>query len=129
VARAGAGTRLFRFLMVGVGAAGLLFLLNFLLVSAGLPPFAASMLAYAVAFAVAYSAQRGWTFDGQHEHAHTLPRYFLLQAGCAVFSGLVSHVSATRFGMSPLAMSALTTIMTSAASFVLSSLWVFPERG
>jgi hypothetical protein len=52
-----------------------------------------------------------------------------LQIGCAAFSGLVSHLAVTRFGMSPLAMAATTTIAASAASYVLSSNWVFPARG
>lgn len=116
-------------MVVGSSAAGLLFLLSFALVSAGLPPFAASLIAYAIAFGAAYLAQRGWTFGGRHGHDHALPRYFALQAGCAIFSGLVSHVSVTRFGMSPVAMSAVTTIAASAVSFFVSSLWVFPERG
>ena len=121
-------TRLFRFLTVGVGAALLLFVLSWLLVSLGLSPFVGSLIAYAIAFAVAYSAQRGWTFGGQHDHARAMPRYFALQVGCALFSGLVSHVAVARFGMSPLAMSALTTVVASTVSYILSSLWVFPVR-
>ncbi|RUW65120.1 MULTISPECIES: GtrA family protein [unclassified Mesorhizobium] len=122
-------SRLFRFLVVGVGAALLLFVLSWLLVSLGLSPFVGSAAAYAIAFVVAYSAQRGWTFGGEHDHATALPRYLALQLGCAVFSGLVSHVAVARFGLSPLAMSALTTVATSALSYVASSLWVFPARG
>ena len=121
-------TRLFRFLTVGVGAALLLFVLSWLLVSLGLSPFVGSLIAYAIAFAVAYSAQRGWTFGGQHDHARAIPRYLALQVGCALFSGLVSHVAVARFGMSPLAMSALTTVAASTVSYILSSLWVFPVR-
>lgn len=123
-----AGTRLFRFVVVGVGAALLFFVLAFLLVSAGLPPFPGSALAWAAAFVVAYTAQRGWTFGGRHDHGHAFPRYFAVQLGCAAFSGIVAHVAVHRFGMSPLAMSAVTTVLASAASFVLSSLWVFPDR-
>ncbi|RVD16248.1 GtrA family protein [Mesorhizobium sp. M4B.F.Ca.ET.017.02.2.1] len=122
-------SRLFRFLVVGVGAALLLFVLSWLLVSLGLSPFVGSAAAYAIAFVVAYSAQRGWTFGGEHDHATALPRYLALQLGCAVFSGLVSHVAVARFGLSPPAMSALTTVATSALSYVASSLWVFPARG
>jgi putative flippase GtrA len=122
-------TRMFRFLTVGVGAALLLFVLSWLLVSLGLSPFIGSVIAYAITVLVAYSAQRGWTFGGKHDHARAMPRYFALQVGCAGFSGLVSHVAVTRFGMSPLSMSALMTIAASAVSFVLSSLWVFPARG
>ncbi|TIX09409.1 MAG: GtrA family protein, partial [Mesorhizobium sp.] len=93
-----------------------------------LSPFVGSAAAYAIAFVVAYSAQRGWTFGGEHDHATALPRYLALQLGCAFFSGLVSHVAVAHFGLSPLAMSALTTVATSALSYVASSLWVFPAR-
>ena len=120
-------SRLTRFVTVGVGAALLLFVLSWLLVTLGLPPFAGSALAYGVAFVVAYCAQRGWTFRARHSHARALPRYLAVQLGCAVLSGLVSHVAVTRFGISTLAMSAVTTGVASAASFVLSSLWVFPS--
>jgi putative flippase GtrA len=127
-ATAFSGSRLLRFLTVGVGAAGLFFLLTFLLVSAGLPPFIGSMLAYAISFVVAYLAQRGWTFGGRHDHSHSLPRYFALQLTCATVTGGVSHVAVNEFGMSPLAMSALATVLASAVSYVVSSLWVFPDR-
>ena len=120
--------RLFRFIVVGVGAAALMFILTYALVSAGLPPFLGSTLAYAVAFVVAYTAQRGWTFGGRHDHSRAFPRYLALQLCCAVFSGLVCHIAVTRLGMSSLAASAITTILAGAASYLLSSLWVFPER-
>jgi len=120
--------RLFRFLTVGVGATLLFFVLSWLLVSFGVSPFIGSAVAYAIAFVVAYSAQHGWTFGGQHDHASVMPRYLSLQLGCALFSGLVSHVAVTRFGMSALAMSALTAVAASVVSYVLSSLWVFPAR-
>src|SRR4051794_34510852 len=119
--------RLFRFIVVGVGAAALLFVLTYALASAGLPPFLGSTLAYAMAFVVAYSAQRAWTFGGRHDRSHAFSRYPALQLGCALFSGVVSHIAVKGFDMSPLAMSALTTILSGAASYVLSSLWVFPD--
>jgi putative flippase GtrA len=116
-----------RFVIVGVGAAVLLFCLSWLFVSSGMPPFAGSVLAYAIAFVAAYSAQRNWTFGGDHGHGHALPRYFVLQAGCALASGLVAHVAVASFGASPFVMSALTVIGASAVSYVGSMLWVFPE--
>jgi putative flippase GtrA len=121
-------SRLFRFATVGVGAALLFFLLSYALVSLGVPPFAASVAAYAAAFVVAYLAQRGWTFGGTHGHGRALPRYLALQLCCAGFSGLVAHVAVTRFGMSPLAMSASTALAAGGASYVVSSLWVFPAE-
>lgn len=122
------GPRLFRFATVGAGAAALLFGLSWLFVSFGLPPFAGSVFAYLIAFVVAYCAQRAWTFEGRHSHNQVLPRYLVLQLGCALFSGVVAHVAVTRFDMPPFAMSALATLAASAASYVLSSLWVFTNR-
>lgn len=120
--------RLVRFVIVGVSAAGVLFGLSWLLVTLGLSPFLGSVIAYAVAMAVSYTAQRSWTFGGAHAHGRALPRYLTLQIGCAAFSGLVSHVAVSRFGMAPLAMSAVMTLLVSAVSYVLSSSWVFPVQ-
>jgi putative flippase GtrA len=120
--------RFVRFVTVGVGAAALLLVLSYVLASIGLPPFAAGLIAYAMAFVVAYSAQRGWTFGAAHGHGHALPRYFVLQAGCALLSGVLAHIAVDRFQMSPLAMSVLITAVASAVSYVVSSLWVFPDK-
>lgn len=119
--------RLFRFVTVGVGAATLFFVISWLLVSWGISPFKGSIVAYAAAFVVGYSAQRAWTFEGRHDHAQALPRYFVLQVSCAVFSGVVAHLATHGLGMSPLTMSALTTVAASAASYLASSLWVFRD--
>jgi len=128
VARPDAGTRVLRFFVVGVGAVLLMFALSYLLVSAGLAPFSGSVIAYALVFLVAYSAQRSWTFGGEHAHSSALPRYFVLQAGCAAVSGTVAHVAVTGFGLSPAAMSMLTAFAAGAASYVVSSVWVFPQQ-
>jgi putative flippase GtrA len=117
-----------RFLTVGAGAAALFFVLTYALVSLGMPAFAGTVVAYAAAFITAYAAQRNWTFGGGHAHGRALPRYFLLQAGCALGSGALAHVAAERFQMSPLAMSALTTAAASVVSYLLSSLWVFADH-
>lgn len=121
--------RLVRFLIVGVGAAILLLALSYLFVRLGMAPFVGATLAYAISFAVAYTAQRNWTFESQEAHSRTLPRYFVLQAGCAIISGVTAHTAVSGFGTSPFIMSVTTTIVASAASFVLSSIWVFaPSR-
>ncbi len=117
--------RLVRFLVVGVGAAALLFVLSYLFVKLGMAPFTGSTLAYLIAFIVAYTAQRNWTFQSKGSHTTTLPRYFVLQAGCAIVSGVTAHTAVSVFGASPFAMSGITTIVASVVSFVLSSVWVF----
>jgi putative flippase GtrA len=121
------GATTLRFVIVGVGAAVLLFFLSWLFVAGGMSPFAGSALAYAFSFVAAYSAQRNWTFGGNHGHGHALPRYFMLQAGCAFSSGLIAQAAVAGFGASPLIMSGLTVIGASAASYIGSVLWVFPQ--
>ncbi len=121
--------RLSRFLVVGVGAAVLLFGLTWLFARAGMPPFWGSAVAYAIAFAIAYTAQRNWTFGGGHAHGRALPRYFAVQAGCALTAGVVSHIAIEGFGLPPAAMAAVVTVAASAVSYLLSTFWVFPEGG
>lgn len=127
LARKFVSVRLIRFAVVGVGAALLFFVLSWALVYAGLPPFVGSVIAYVLAFVVAYSAQRGWTFEGRHDHAHALPRYLVTQLACATFAGLSAHIAVSIFSASPLVMSAITTVAASAVSYVLSSVWVFRD--
>jgi putative flippase GtrA len=128
VLRAAIRPRAVRFLAVGIGAALLFFALTYALVSLGMPPFAGTVVAYAAAFVTAYWAQRNWTFGGGHAHGRALPRYFVLQAGCALGSGVLAHVASEKFQMLPLTMSTLTTVAAGVVSYFLSSLWVFADR-
>ncbi len=125
VSRLADNRKIARFVVVGVGAAALLFALSYLFVRLGAPPFIASTVAYAIAFSVAYTAQRNWTFRSRASHQRTLPRYFAVQAGCALLAGAISHVAVHVLGASPLVMAIVTTLAASAISFVLSSIWAF----
>ncbi len=121
------GLRPVRFLAVGVGAAALMFLLSYLFVSAGMPPFLGTTIAYAIAFAAAYTAQRAWTFGARHGHGHAFPRYCTIQVACALLSGVLAHVLVAYLHLPPLAMSAVITIAASVTSYFLSSRWAFAE--
>lgn len=121
------GLRPVRFVTVGVGAAALLFVLSYLFVSAGMTPFAGTAVAYGIAFTAAYTAQRAWTFGSRHGHGHALPRYFIIQLGCALMSGVLAQLLVTYLQMPPLAMSAVTAAAASIASYFLSSRWAFAE--
>lgn len=114
-----------RFLIVGGGAAALMFALTYLFRQSGMPSFAGSIAAYAIVFAIAYSAQRSWTFGGTHSHRHALPRYLAVQLGCAVISGLVGHVCTAILAAPPFLMSVAVTVTAGAGSYLLSSHWVF----
>lgn len=121
------GATIARFVATGLAAAILLFALTWSFTAAGLPPFVGGTLAYAVCFAVAYLAQRGWAFDGRHEHRQALPRYFVAQAAAGLTSGAAAQV-ATSMGFGVEAAAAIATVAASAISFLLSLFWVFPAR-
>jgi putative flippase GtrA len=121
------GSKGVRFIIVGVGAALLLFALNWLFVAFDAPPFVSGIVAYAIAFVCAYSAHHGWTFGGAHAHSQSFPRYLAVQAFCALLSGLISHVSVAVFDASPAIMSAAATVIGSTTSYLLVRYWAFAD--
>lgn len=122
-----ADNRLARFAAVGVGAALLLFGLSWAFVALGIPSFVAGTAAYAIAFAVAYTLQRSWTFQTGGSHARTLPRYLALQVACALANGLAFHAMRDWLGQPDILAAGMATITTSAISYVGSSRWVFAD--
>jgi len=122
------GGKLPRFAISGLGAAVLFLLLSYAFMTAGMSPFWGTLLAYALAFLAGYTAQRNWTFGGRHPHAHSLPRYFILQGICAMGSGLFAKTATHLFGLPPLELSIVMTGVVGVISFVVSSLWVFPDE-
>ena len=122
-------SRLLRFLIVGVGANLLLFVLTCLLLRSGVPAFFAGALAYAAAFGAAYLAQREWTFGGMHGEGSPLPRYVAAQLACAAASSLVGQVCADVFAATPPATSLAVTATAGAMSYLISSRWVFAPAG
>ena len=120
-------TQMSRFLCVGVGVAVFFMFLTYALVSGGVPPFWASVSAYVICFVMAYILQRFWTFEAKHRHREALPKYFALQAGCAVLSGFVPQVAIDRFGATHLVAAGLAALTASFLSYVGSTLFVFPN--
>lgn len=120
--------RVGRFVIVGGALAGLFLILSYLLTASGLSPFLGCLVAYALAFAIGYLVQRCWTFESDQRHSRALPRYFILQAGCALLSGLVAQGSVDFLGLPLSVMSVLTAGFAGVVSFVVSSTWVFPDR-
>jgi putative flippase GtrA len=120
-------TQMLRFVCVGLGVAVFFMFLTYALVSGGAPPFWASVSAYVICFAVAYLLQRFWTFEAKHPHREALPKYFALQAACAVFSGLVPQVAIDHFGATHLVAAGLAALTAGVLSYVGSTLFVFPN--
>jgi putative flippase GtrA len=114
-----------RFLVTGTSAAGFFFVLSASLVGAGLPPFGGTLLAYAVTVGLTYTAQQAWTFRGRARHLEAFPRYLAVQVGCGLLSALLARTLVGLFGLPPLPMAAITTVASSAVSYLLSRYWVF----
>ncbi len=118
-----------KFIISGGSAAALFFVFCYLFAKAGAPPFAATIVAYGLAFAIGYGLQRGWTFNAQHRHGHAFPRYLALQIGCGLLSGVVSQIAVADLGWSPLPMSLMVTLIAGGVSCLGSRFWVFPHHG
>lgn len=116
--------RLVRFAVSGGVSAGVFFLVSLSLTAAGLRLSAAALAAYATAFCVGYGLQRNWTFGAASRHRIALPRYFALQAACALATALLSEWIASAGADRLLALLAVTGFA-GLASFVASSRWVF----
>jgi putative flippase GtrA len=93
----------------------------------GLAPFTSSVLAYVSALGLGYHVQRNWSFRARHSHSKAVPRYIVLQVGCAVFSGLGAQTATVYLHMPPLTMSILNTLLMAMISYVVSLYWVFPD--
>lgn len=121
--------RLGRFVTVGACANLALLALSLLFQHLGMAPFAAGIVAYALAFAGAYLAQHGWTFGGGRAHGAALPRYAAAQVVCAISAGLVGQVFGGLLAAPPLLVSLSITATAGLLSYVLSAYWVFaPAR-
>lgn len=116
-----------RFLLVGGGCAVLYFILAWAFqAQAELPPFFATIAANAISFCVAYLLQRTWTFRSVATHKVTLPRYATVQVLAALTTATVAQTIAHFYPhASSLTIAAVSTVIASGLSFVLSSVWVF----
>jgi putative flippase GtrA len=115
-----------RFVVAGASAAALYFLACPLIILAGLTPFWGSLLAYGLAFVTGYSLQRSWTFKARHRHRDSLPRYLLLQLGCALLAAILADILIGRLHLSILATAIATTGAVGLTSYLGARAWVFP---
>jgi len=81
------GTKVLRFLTVGVANTAIDFAIFAMGLTFGLPPLAANVLAWLVAVTFSYVANANWSFDRQRRHSEALPRFIAMGA---VISLLVS---------------------------------------
>jgi putative flippase GtrA len=114
-----------RFLFSGGMTACLYFGLTYVLLTLGTTSWLSALLAYLIAFSVGYTAHKIFTFQSTSSHSVSLPRYAALQIGCAAIAA-VSASGAELFGLrQPSLISLLSTIVLGAASYLVTSKWVF----
>lgn len=120
-----ARARLVRFVVSGGLASLTFFVLSYVLLRLDWRPALANLSAYAVAFALGYLLQRGWTFGGQHAHGRAFPRYLIVQVAAAALTAGAGELGATVLKLPPLVVSLGSTGLSAAFSYAASSLWVF----
>lgn len=117
-----------RFLIVGVLASILQFVLTYGFMRLGLMPALAVSVAFMVAFASAYSAHRRWTFSSVRVvHGRALPRYALTQCLSLALGACMAEICA-RLALPHALTAAAATLASGGLSYVLSSRWVFSGR-
>jgi putative flippase GtrA len=118
-----------RFIVVGVTCAIVYFVLSLLFqLQLRFNPFFASIAAYGLAFGLAYVLQKTWTFRSSVDHRVSLPRYAVLQVGCALFTASVTQFLSFMGDVSPVYISFFATGLACLVSYILSSSWVFADR-
>lgn len=118
----------FRFLLVGTTTALIYFLLMWLLMTFNIRPAISATVAFLIAFACAYSAQRKWTFASKVGHSTLLPRYLISQILCVTTSAGIAEI-AHKILLFPdsVVVAALATFVSGGMSYLLSSRWVFAK--
>lgn len=120
--------QLLRFGVVGVSAMGVHMATAIGLVTAGMLPLAANVIAFLVAFQVSYLGHRLWTFEAHAlPHRDTLPRFF----GVALMSFAVNegmYFLLLRYAPLPYWLSlGIVLVAVAAGTFVCSRYWAFRQ--
>lgn len=121
--------QLIQFGVIGVTAMVVHLLVVVALVSLNIPPLAANVVAFSVAFQVSYWGHRHWTFNARTlRHRQTLPR-FVSVAGFGFALNEFSFFLLLRFTTLDYRI-ALTTVLTMVAisTFFLNRQWAFRKH-
>ena len=124
--------RIGRFAVIGAAAGGIhVATVAALVATLGLPPLAANVVGFALAFGVSYAGQRRWTFDAADlPHGRSLPRYLAVALGSFALN---ESLYALLLRFSPLhyvAALVLTIGVAASATYLASRSWAFaPRRG
>lgn len=116
-----------RFLAVGGSATLLHYAIMFGLIQTGLSAAWASACGYTLSTFYNYWANARFTFEGQHDHAHSLPR-FLLTAGAGLAINQLVLISLTFLGLATAFAQILATGCVLIWNFIINAVWSFREK-
>ncbi|WP_293762269.1 GtrA family protein [uncultured Aquitalea sp.] len=118
---------LFWFGVVGVSAMLAHFaLVAAVLVPAGLPPLAANVAAFLLAFQISYWGHRRKTFEADHiPHRQALPRFFMVSCSSFALNELMYFLLLRFTALDYRAALIIVLFAVAVFTFVLSKLWAF----
>jgi len=115
-----------RFAVVGAIATAIhAAVFSLLIESTRIDPVAATVVAFAVAFAAGFVLNRRWTFGSRADPVAQLPRYLVAQLAGLALSAAIMYVAVHVQRWSPYAGLALSIVLVPPVTFALSRWWVF----
>src|SRR6185312_9167543 len=118
-----------RFLVVGVSNTAVTLAVYAVLVRAGVPPVAASVVAFAAGAVNGFRLNRAWTFRSARRGLDTGARYALVAALGVGLNALGVALAVHVAGLPKLAGELVALPPVTVATFVLSRAWVFGPGG
>jgi len=119
------GTQFTKFVAAGGAGTALHYLILIVLVSQfGVPAGSAAFVGATAGACTVYLINSRYTFDSQHSHARTLPRFALMALVGAVLNGMLVAMLSTA-GLYFLLAQMIATIAILVINFIVSKLWIF----
>jgi putative flippase GtrA len=116
-----------RFGLVGIAATLINMAIATMLLSMGIMPQIANLLAFSLSLLASYAGHYYFTFRSQEPHRYTSPRFGLSTLGLvALSSGL--HQALLWSGLKPGSAAVVVALAYAPASFLLNYFWAFARR-
>jgi putative flippase GtrA len=115
-----------RYLLVGIGATGVHYLILLAMVeSAGCPAWISAAAGSIAGASAAYAGNWHFTFLRSAQHVQALPRFFLVAGLGAAANGLIVWLGTTQLNMHYLLAQASATLIVVVLTFQLNRMWTF----
>ncbi len=118
-----------RYLVVGVAATSLHYILLFVLVEAcGLAAPTSAVIGALGGALLAYAGNRQFTFAHSAGHTQALPRFLAVAATGAAVNGLIVWAGTSQFGLHYMLAQVLATMLVVVLTFQMNRAWTFKRR-